>query len=212
MSVNISGSSASEIFESIRNLTKEGVLNTGDSLPSVRELAEQLGVNRNTVSSAYQRLTKSGIAVTRGRLGTSICQATNAGEQEGVSDTVLFDLADGSPRRDWLPDLTSVAIKSSLNQYLYGEATILPQVYDYGKSWFEGACPSDFDLTLCNGAIDTLERMVAAHLVPGDRVVVEDPCYIGSANALRLAGMQIIGARVDEQIFQPSAQKSLKLY
>ncbi len=208
MKVNISGNSALEIFESVRDLTKKGMLKAGDSLPPVRELAEQLGVNRNTVSSAYQRLTKAGIAVTKGRLGTSICQDTNPGEQEGVSDTELFDLADGSPRREWLPDLTKVAGQSKLNQYLYGEATILPEIYEYGKKWFADACPSDFDVTLCNGAIDTLERMVSAHLVPGDKVVVEDPCYISSANAFRLAGMQIIGAAVDEQGMQPKALKS----
>lgn len=208
MKVNISGNSALEIFESVRDLVKKGVLNAGDSLPPVRELAEQLGVNRNTVSSAYQRLTKAGVAVTKGRLGTSICQAADAGEQEGVSDTALFDLADGSPRREWLPDLTEVAKQSQLNQYLYGEATILPEIYEYGKKWFANACPAEFDITLCNGAIDTLERMMAAHLVPGDKVVVEDPCYISSANAFRLAGMQIVGAEVDKQGMQPLALKS----
>ncbi len=208
MKVNIFGGSAVEIFESVRNLTNNGALNAGDSLPSVRELAEQLGVNRNTVSSAYQRLTKAGIAVTKGRLGTSICQVTEAGEQEGVSDTALFDLADGSPRREWLPNLTSVANQSELNQYLYGEATILPEIYQYGKNWFATSCSSEFDVTLCNGAIDTLERMVSAYLVPGDKVVVEDPCYISAANALRLAGMQIIGAVVDEQGMRPQALKA----
>ena len=208
MKVNISGGSAVEIFESVRELTNKGVLNVGDSLPPVRVLADQLGVNRNTVSSAYQRLTKAGIAVTKGRLGTSICRVTDAGEQEGISDTELFDLADGSPRREWLPDLTSVASQTVLNQYLYGEATILPELYQYGKKWFSGSCPSEFDLTLCNGAIDTLERMIVAHLVSGDKVVVEDPCYISSANAFRLAGMQIIGAAVDEQGMQPKALKA----
>ncbi|WP_340678184.1 aminotransferase class I/II-fold pyridoxal phosphate-dependent enzyme [Paraglaciecola sp.] len=208
MKVNISGGSAIEIFESVRVLTNKGALSAGDSLPPVRELAEQLGVNRNTVSSAYQRLTKAGIAVTRGRLGTSICQVTDAGEQEGVSDTALFDLADGSPRREWLPNLTNVANQSVLNQYLYGEVTILPEIYQYAKNWFANSCPSEFDVTLCNGAIDTLERMVAAHLIPGDKIVVEDPCYISSANSLRLAGIQIIGAAVDEQGMSPQALKA----
>jgi len=208
MRVNISGNSALEIFESVRDLTNKGQLNEGDSLPPVRELAEQLGVNRNTVSSAYQRLTKAGIAITKGRLGTSICQVTEAGEQEGVSNTTLFDLADGSPCREWLPNLSRVASQSEFNQYLYGEATILPEIYQYGKNWFAASCTSEFDVTLCNGAIDTLERLVSTHLIPGDKVVVEDPCYISSANALRLAGMHIIGAAVDEQGMTPQALKA----
>ncbi|GAB5381838.1 MAG: transcriptional regulator PtsJ [Aliiglaciecola sp.] len=208
MKVNISGHSAQGIFESIRELTSNGQLAAGDALPSVRELAEQLGVNRNTVSAAYQRLANAGIAVTQGRLGTRISQQPNAGEQEGVTDTALFDLADGSPRREWLPDLNDVASHTKLNQFLYGEATILPQIIDYATSWFVGTCPKDFAITLCNGAIDTLERMMLAHLVPGDKVVVEDPCYISSANAIRLAGMRVVGAMVDEFGMRPEALQS----
>ena len=205
MKVKISGHSAQEIFESVRELTKSGDLQTGDSLPPVRELAQQLGVNRNTVSSAYQRLSKAGIAITQGRLGTRICADIKPGEQEGTTKTELFDLADGSPSKAWLPDLNKVAACTLFNQYLYGEETILPQMEEYGRNWFKGTCPQNFKITLCNGAIDTLERVMAAHLVPGDKVVVEDPCYISSANAIRLAGMQVIGATVDEHGMQAEA-------
>jgi DNA-binding transcriptional MocR family regulator len=88
---------------------------------------------------------------------------------------------------------------------LYGESTLLSQILDYGRGWFEGACPAEYDITLCNGAIDTIERMMAAHLVPGDKVVVEDPCYLSSANAIRQAGMQVVGAAVDECGMRPEA-------
>lgn len=203
--VKIEGRSALEIYGSIRELCSNGVLNPGDPLPPVRELSESLGVNRNTVSAAYQRLTKAGIAITEGRRGTRICQEKNPGEQEGVSDTALFDLADGSPRRDWLPDLNKVVAVTQLNQYLYGEAPILPHIHSYAKDWFDGAVPSDFDITLCNGAIDTIERMIAAHLIPGDKVVVEDPCYISSCNAIRQSGMQVLGAAIDEFGMRPEA-------
>lgn len=205
MKVKISGDSAQTIFESVRQLAKNGSLCAGDMLPPVRELAQQLGVNRNTVSLAYQRLSQAGIAITQGRLGTRICGDISAGEQEGATLTSLFDLADGSPRKSWLPDLNKVAEHSALEQYLYGEDTILPSVLEYGKRWFKDTCPGDVSLTLCNGAIDTLERMMAAHLVPGDKFVVEDPCYISSANAIRLAGMQIVAAAVDDLGMRPDA-------
>ncbi len=208
MKVKILGGSAIEIFDSIRQLTNDGQLQPGDNLPSVRELAQQLGVNRNTVSAAYQRLTKAGIAITQGRLGTRICQRNNAGEQEGKTETSLFDLADGSPKREWLPDLNQVAEKTHFNQFLYGEAPILSRIIEYGNAWFSPTCPANFSITLCNGAIDSLERLMAAHLVPGDTVIVEDPCYISSANAIRLAGLQVMGANVDEQGLCPKALKT----
>ncbi|WP_346993296.1 aminotransferase class I/II-fold pyridoxal phosphate-dependent enzyme [Alteromonas gracilis] len=144
-------------------------------------------------------------------MGTRICEDISAGEQEGSTRTLLFDLADGSPRKSWLPDLNSVASQTPLNQYLYGEDTILPDINRYAQSWFDGNCPHDFAVTLCNGAIDTLERMIAAYLVPGDKFVVEDPCYISSANAIRLAGMQVIGAAVDDEGMMPDAlQRALE--
>lgn len=208
MKVNISGDSALTIFESVRSLTQQGRLQPGDALPSVRELAEQLQVNRNTVSAAYQRLVKAGIAITQGRLGTRICPASEPGEQEGVSDTALFDLADGSPRKDWLPDLNQVAAQTPLQQYSYGEATFLPAFETLARRAFAPDCPADFALALSNGAIDALERLLAAHLVPGDKVVVEDPCYISSSNAIRLAGMQVVAAAVDECGMQADSLRS----
>ncbi|MFC3121197.1 aminotransferase class I/II-fold pyridoxal phosphate-dependent enzyme [Agaribacter flavus] len=208
MKVKIFGKNAQEIVESVRHLVNQGQLKPDDILPPVRALAAQLGVNRNTVSSAYQHLTKAGIAVTQGRRGTRICHKPIAGEQEGTSNTPLFDLADGSPRRDWLPDLNSVAQQTMLNQYVYGEATILPEMYTFAKQWFQEDCPQDLDITLCSGAIDTLERLLAAHLHLGDKVVVEDPCYISSANAIRLSGMHVLGATMDEQGMRPEALKA----
>ncbi|WP_088329340.1 aminotransferase class I/II-fold pyridoxal phosphate-dependent enzyme [Lacimicrobium sp. SS2-24] len=205
MKVKITGGSAQEIFASVRELIKQNQLKAGDTLPPVRTLAEQLNVNRNTVASGYQQLVKAGLAVAQGRLGTRICDVPDAGEQEGLTETSLFDLADGNPRREWLPDLNKVASETHLHQFLYGEAAILPQIIEYAKVWFDESCSQEFDLTLCNGAIDTLERLLAAHLMPGDKVVVEDPCYISSANAIRLAGMQVSGAEVDEYGMRPDA-------
>ena len=45
----LSGRTAVEIAESVRELAERGLLSAGDTLPSVRALAEQLGINRNTL-------------------------------------------------------------------------------------------------------------------------------------------------------------------
>ncbi|WP_333628066.1 GntR family transcriptional regulator, partial [Stenotrophomonas cyclobalanopsidis] len=54
--MKITGRSAEAIFDSIREGIGKGQLAAGSVLPPVRELAEQLGVNRNTVAAAYKRL------------------------------------------------------------------------------------------------------------------------------------------------------------
>ena len=50
-----------QIEESVRNLLLNGTLRPGDRLPSTRELARTLGVNRITVESAFSRLEAAGI-------------------------------------------------------------------------------------------------------------------------------------------------------
>ncbi|MGN8027900.1 GntR family transcriptional regulator, partial [Microbacterium sp. 22242] len=52
----IQGSTAHEIADSIRALIDAGELAPGQSLPTVRGLADLLGVNRNTVAAAYRAL------------------------------------------------------------------------------------------------------------------------------------------------------------
>ncbi|UUS14116.1 GntR family transcriptional regulator [Stenotrophomonas sp. CD2] len=70
--MKITGHSAESIFDSIRDGIGKGRLPAGSVLPPVRELAEQLGVNRNTVAAAYKRLDAAGTASTAGRRGTVV--------------------------------------------------------------------------------------------------------------------------------------------
>lgn len=103
--MNIAGKTAAEIFDSVRLLARSRQLLPGQALPSVRELAVALDVNRNTVASAYKRLVTVGIAVTQGRLGTVIRADQGPGEQEGaLVGSPLIDLASGNPNPAWLPD------------------------------------------------------------------------------------------------------------
>lgn len=63
-----------QLIEQVKKATASGLLNNGEQLPSVRELAVELTVNPNTVSKAYQELEREGIIETlRGR-GTFVSQ------------------------------------------------------------------------------------------------------------------------------------------
>ncbi|WP_206209021.1 GntR family transcriptional regulator, partial [Vogesella mureinivorans] len=54
-----------------------------ESLDSGRELAEQLGLNRNTVAAAYKSLVSMGIVVSKGRLGTQVKSKQSCRISEG---------------------------------------------------------------------------------------------------------------------------------
>ncbi len=49
-----------------------GALAPGDKLPTVRRLAEDLGLAPNTVARAYRELEAAGVVDTRGRSGTFV--------------------------------------------------------------------------------------------------------------------------------------------
>ena len=60
-----------------------GVLAPGDRLPSIRQLANDLGVATNTVQRAYRELESQGLIQTRGRHGTVVLALT--GDADGTS-------------------------------------------------------------------------------------------------------------------------------
>nr|WP_297429001.1 GntR family transcriptional regulator [uncultured Actinotalea sp.] len=74
-------------FEQVRRQVAEqaasGALPPGQRLPTVRALAEQLGLAVNTVARAYRELEQDGVVVTRGRSGTFVAVRGEDREREG---------------------------------------------------------------------------------------------------------------------------------
>lgn len=62
-----------QICEEIILLINHGKLNIGDTIPPSRELSQQLGVSRNTVIAAYEKLALDGYVRGDRRHGTKIC-------------------------------------------------------------------------------------------------------------------------------------------
>jgi len=61
-----------QVVEQVRMLIALRALRPGDKLPSVRELAAQVRINRNTASKAYQLLEAAGVLETRAGQGTFV--------------------------------------------------------------------------------------------------------------------------------------------
>ena len=66
---------AAQIRTRIAFLIADGELAPGDRLPPVRDLARHLGVNVNTVRSAYTKLDADGLVRTRHGVGTVVLAA-----------------------------------------------------------------------------------------------------------------------------------------
>lgn len=53
-----------QLVDQVRYAAASGALRTGESLPSIRPLAEELHLNRNTIAKAYAELENQGIIET----------------------------------------------------------------------------------------------------------------------------------------------------
>lgn len=195
----IRGSTAQEIAESVRALIDTAQLRPGDTLPSVRALAEQLGVNRNTVSAAYLALARAGAVVSRGRAGTTVADAPVLTEEEGFApETVLRDIGSGNPDPQFLPISTLSQVDLGAPA-LYGDALIDENFASWARTWMSEAQPREFDLTVTSGAVDAMERLLAQTLVHGDVVGLEDPCFLSSINTVKLGGYRPVGIPLDDE-------------
>ena len=80
-----------QIIDSIKEQITAGLLNTGDRLPSVRELASDLAINPNTIQRSYRSLEAEGWIVTVPGKGCFVSANGNCQEQERNRLLAIFD-------------------------------------------------------------------------------------------------------------------------
>ena len=81
-------------FEQLRTQVIEGVRSgafaPGDKLPTVRRLAETLGLAANTVARAYRELERDQVIETRGRLGSFIAATGDATHKQAQLAAIAY--------------------------------------------------------------------------------------------------------------------------
>ena len=80
-----------QIADSFREQIASGVLNSGDRLPSVRELAASLTINPNTIQRSYRTLEAEGWIVTVPGKGCFVSANASCQEQEVKRLLAVFD-------------------------------------------------------------------------------------------------------------------------
>ncbi|WP_406305921.1 GntR family transcriptional regulator [Streptomyces sp. NBC_00879] len=79
-----------QVRTQISEQARSGALPVGYKLPTVRGLAEELGLAANTVAKAYRALETDGVIETRGRNGTFIAAAGDAAERRAAAAAAAF--------------------------------------------------------------------------------------------------------------------------
>lgn len=202
----IEGGTAAEISASVETGVRTGALPVGGALPAVRALAGRLAVSPATVAKAYQALRQRGLVETAGRHGTRVRPRPPVAASRSAfrlpSPAGALDLSTGEPDHRLLPPLgphLAALAHAAGSPIGYADAGVLPELVDLaGRRLAADGVPADA-ITATSGALDGIERLLAAHLRPGDPVGVEDPGWANLLDLVAALGMQPVGVPVDDQ-------------
>ncbi|MEU6636374.1 aminotransferase class I/II-fold pyridoxal phosphate-dependent enzyme [Streptomyces rochei] len=202
----ITGRGAAEISASVERAVGSGELEPGQALPPMRELAERLGVNPNTVAAAYRTLRERGVIETAGRRGSRVrAQPATTGRdfiQVEVPEGVR-DVSDGNPDPALLPPLgpafAAAAEQGDREPVLYGSSPVEPDLLRLARAELDADGVPDGPLAVTSGALDAMERVLAAHLRPGDAVAVEDPSWGSLLDLVPALGLRTVAVGVDDE-------------
>ncbi|MFF2569665.1 aminotransferase class I/II-fold pyridoxal phosphate-dependent enzyme [Streptomyces sp. NPDC058084] len=208
----IEGRRASEIAASVERGVASGELAPGRLLPPMRELATTLGVNPNTVAAAYRTLRERGVIETDGRRGSRVRPApatTARGSLRVEAPEGVRDVSNGSPDPALLPQLDTV-LAAVAREYterppMYGEAPVDEEFARLARAAFDAGGVPAGPVGAASGSLDAVERVLAAHLRPGDAVAVEDPGWGSLLDLVPALGLRPVPVAVDDEGPLPDA-------
>lgn len=186
-----------QLFQQVRQQILDGRLKPGSMVPSSRVLAQQLGVSRNSVTFAYERLINEGYLVTRPMVGTYV--ATLLPEQALSSPSPGTAGLQEAPAADKL----APAAFSGRRHAILNNSRI---PIDF---WPQRTDPRSFPLK-------TWRRLVLHALATAGHNLTEygDPCglmALRSAIAEHVATVRGIQARPEQVVILAGAQLALNL-
>ena len=209
------GSRYRAIADSLAEDVENGVLRDGARLPTMRALAETLGVTVGTVYRAYGLAEKRGLISREKGRGTFVRTGWPKGRQGG-DDNSMLDLSRNQP-----PD---IRVEETLRRALIemGQEADLAGMLDYGASqglarhrsvlagWLadHGADFDPANLIVTSGAQQALTVALAALVQSGDTLFVEELTYPGIKSLARIFGLRLEPLAMDEGGLLPDALES----
>ena len=190
---------------------RAGELSPGDRLPTVREVAAELGVSPATVSAAWQALRRTGVVVSRGRAGTFVRDTPTpwlSPRQRGLvgagPDGLRLDLSRGTPDPRLLPSLAPALhrVSQRAGTLTYQDEPVLPELRQVLTASWPYAAEA---LTVVDGATDGIARTLEQLVAYGDRVVLESPGFPPFFDLVEALGGEVVPVELDAGGMRPDS-------
>lgn len=203
------------IAGAVSRAIRSGDLAAGDRLPTVREVAGELGVSPATVSAAWQALRRTGLVSSRGRAGTFVSgepvRWLSPRQRDLVGtgpDHPRLDLSRGTPDPALLPDLgpalhrVSEGVAGRAGTLAYQDEPVLPALRELLLASWPYAAPA---LTVVDGATDGIARALEQIVGYGDRVVLESPGFPPFFDLVEEVGGEVVPVAMDADGVTPAS-------
>ncbi|ABF86680.1 transcriptional regulator, GntR family [Myxococcus xanthus DK 1622] len=220
---------AGQIYRGLRARILDGRLRDGEQVPPSRELAQRLGVSRNTVGVAYEWLTAEGLLVGRGRAGSFVQNAprergARAAATRGVKlrpravwselhvpppaePPAPYDFRVGNPDAALFPfeawhRLLARHLRAAAMTAAYADPAGHPELREAVARHVgvsRGVRAEASDVLITHGAQQALDLAGRVLLEPGDRVAVEEPGYPPARLLFQSLGAHVVPVPVDKE-------------
>jgi 2-aminoadipate transaminase len=212
-----------QLYAYVRDLINAGRLGNGEKLPATRELAGLLGLNRTTVSAAYELLETEGFISGHVGRGSFVTARRPQPDEFNWAGLIRAGQAAPAPSITAGPDVISFAtsrpaeqlfpldeFRASCEEVLASPE--LPAILQLGapsgyaplrrfltaQARVEGLLRPEDELIVTSGCQQGLDLVGRVVLRPGDKVAVEDPVYPGLSNLFREYGAEMIPVPVGD--------------
>ena len=193
---------------------RAGELAPGERLPTVRDVAATLGVSPATVSTAWQALRRTGLVDSRGRAGTFVRDAPTpwlsprvqrlVGSESSSVDGVRLDLSRGMPDPELLPSLGPALsrVSARAGTLAYHDEPVLPDLREHLLATWPHPVEA---LTVVDGAVDGVGRVLEQVVRYGDRVVLENPGFPPFFDLVEALGAEVVPVALDAEGIRPDS-------
>jgi 2-aminoadipate transaminase len=218
----------------LQRLIETGELRSGDRLPPTRELAGQLGLNRTTISAAYELLEVDGLIKGEVGRGSYVCGGfehraatlnwartltTSLSTSAGGATSGVINFTTSRPSEKLFPiddfreccrDVLESRNLTTLMQLGSPGGYEPLRRYLLGRAIQSGIARDSDDILITNGCQQALDLLRRAIVRPGEKVALEEPVYPGLKNLFLEAGAELIGIPADgDSIDLHSLQRAL---